>query len=834
MNSPAQPDCTAGECFHCGQPIPQNARYPVEIEHVSREMCCRGCQAVARAIVDGGLADYYRHRTAKSGTAALDASEVVPEWLRQARLYDLPEVQHSFVRQEAGEVREASLILEGIVCAACVWLNEHHISSLPGVLSVEVNYSTHRARVRWDNARIQLSEILHAVAAIGYTAHPFDPGRQEQLFQKERQAALRRLFIAGIGMMQVMMYAVPMYLATGDGSMPAWIASMMRWASLVLTLPVVAYSAWPFFLGAWRDLKLRQAGMDVPVALGVGAAFLASVYSTLTGEGEVYFDSVSMFVFFLLSGRFLEMGARRKAADAAERLVKLQPAMANRLVAYPESWKDELVAVSALSLGEHVLIRPGEAVPADGLVTQGASQVDESLLTGESRPVAKDAGERLIAGTVNVDSSLVMRVDGLGQDTVLSGIVRLLDQAMAEKPALAQLADRVAGWFVLALLLIAALTGTIWYFIEPARAFWITVAVLVVSCPCALSLATPAALTAATGSLTRLGLLATRGHALETLARATHFVFDKTGTLTLGKMSLLETVPLGAFSGTQCLRIAAQLEHASEHAIARAISAAAEGDGLTLLAGETVNIPGSGVEGVVGGQRYRLGRLNFAAGLCGGAVPPDALLVRNGATVVALVDESGWLALFVLGDMLRPDAADLVSGLQQRGKAVVLLSGDQEDAALQVANELGIVTVRAAMTPQGKLDYVRALQAEGAVVAMVGDGVNGAPVLAAADVSIAMGGGTQVARASADMILLSEHLLHLHAGLDVAVRTRHVIRQNLTWAFAYNMLAIPLAALGYITPWMAGIGMSASSLLVVLNALRLVQSGPGAAITVRK
>lgn len=834
MNSPAKPDCAAGECFHCGQPIPQNTHYPVEIEHISREMCCRGCQAVARAIVDGGLVDYYRHRTAKSGTAALDASEVVPEWLRQAKLYDLPEVQQSFVRQEAGEVREASLILEGIVCAACVWLNEHHISSLPGVLSVEVNYSTHRARVRWDNARIQLSEILHAVAAIGYTAHPFDPGRQEQLFQKERQAALRRLFIAGIGMMQVMMYAVPMYLASDDGSMPAWIASMMRWASLVLTLPVVAYSAWPFFLGAWRDLKLRQAGMDVPVALGVGAAFLASVYATLTGEGEVYFDSVSMFVFFLLSGRFLEMGARRKAADAAERLIKLQPAMANRLVAYPESWNDELVAVSALSLGEHVLIRPGEAVPADGLVAQGASQVDESLLTGESRPVAKEVGERLIAGTVNVDSSLVMRVDGLGQDTVLSGIVRLLDRAMAEKPALAQLADRVAGWFVLVLLLIAVLTGTIWYFVEPARAFWITVAVLVVSCPCALSLATPAALTAATGSLTRLGLLTTRGHALETLARATHFVFDKTGTLTLGKMALLETVSFGACSEAQCLRIAAQLEHSSEHAIARAISAAAEMDGKILISGETVNVPGSGVEGIVGGQRYRLGRLKFAAELCGEAVPPDALLGRNGATVVALVDESGWLALFVLGDMLRPDAADLVSGLQQRGKAVVLLSGDQEDAARQVANELGIVTVRAAMTPQGKLDYVRALQAEGAVVAMVGDGVNDAPVLAAADVSIAMGGGTQVARASADMILLSEHLLHLHAGLDVAVRTRHVIRQNLTWAFAYNMLAIPLAALGYITPWMAGIGMSASSLLVVLNALRLVQSGPGAAITARK
>jgi len=824
MNSSDYPDRAAAECFHCGQPIPKNSHYPVVIEHVSHEMCCRGCQAVAEAIVDGGLVDYYRHRTAKSGTAAPDAADVVPEWLRQAKLYDLPEVQRSFVRQEAGEVREASLILEGIVCAACVWLNERHISGLPGVLSVEINYSTHRARVRWDNARIKLSEILHAVAAIGYTAHPFDPGRQEQIFLKERQAALRRLFIAGIGMMQVMMYAVPVYIAGGDGSMPPWIENIMRWASLALTLPVVGYSAWPFFLGAWRDLKLRQAGMDVPVALGVGAAFTASVYATLTGGGEVYFDSVTMFVFFLLSGRFLEMGARRKAADAAEKLVKMQPAMASRLSAYPSTQADELVAVSSLSAGEYLLIRPGESVPADGVVEQGGSRVDESLLTGESRPVTKNVGGRLIAGTINVDSPLVMRVEGLGQDTVLSGIVRLLDRALAEKPALAQVADRVAGWFVLALLLIAVGTGVAWYFIEPARALWITVAVLVVSCPCALSLATPAALTAATGSLTRLGLLTTRGHALETLAKASHFVFDKTGTLTHGKMNLLEAIALGDASRERCLALAAALERASEHAIANAIAAAASVDSYEQCeVEETTNLPGSGVEGKIADRRYRLGRPAFVAELCGSPVPDALVRERDGATVVALGDENGWLALFALGDTLRPDAASLVKGLQQRGKTVVLLSGDQEDAAQGVARQLGIKTVRAAMTPQGKLDFVRGLQREGAVVAMVGDGVNDAPVLAAAGVSIAMGGGTQVARASADMILLSEHLPHLLAGVDIAVKTSRIIRQNLAWAFVYNLIAIPLAALGYITPWMAGIGMSASSLLVVLNALRLVE-----------
>ena len=712
---------TTGLCFHCGLPLPAGARYPVEVEGVEEEMCCRGCQAVAQAIVDGGLVDYYRHRTARSGTAALDPSELVPDWLRQATLYDLPEVQQSFVRREAGEVREASLILEGLVCAACVWLNERHLAALPGVMSAEVNYSTHRARLRWDNSRIKLSEILAAVAAIGYVAHPFDPGRQEQLFVKERQAALRRLFIAGIGMMQVMMYAVPLYLAD-DGTMTPAIENLMRWASLILTAPVVAYSASPFFVGAWRDLRRRRAGMDVPVALGIGAAFVASVYATMVGKGEVYFDSVAMFVFFLLSGRFLEMGARRRAADGAERLVRLQPAMANRLPDFPRSRWDEPVAVGGLTLGEFLLVRPGEPIPADGVVVEGTSRVDESLLTGESRLLPKSEGGRLIAGTVNGESPLVMRIEGLGQDTVLAGIVRLLDRALAEKPALARLADRVAGWFVAALLLTAAAVGVAWYVWEPVRALWVTVAVLVVSCPCALSLATPAALTAATGSLTRLGLLVTRGHALETLARATHFVFDKTGTLSYGRMTLLAAKPLAHLSADRCLAVAAALERASEHPIAAAIRDAASA-GEHLDAVEMAGFPGSGIEGRVDGRRYRLGQPAFVAQLCGG-MPHGTHGLPANATVVALGDEQCLLALFALGDELRPDAAELVDALRRRGKEVVLLSGDQADAVREAARRLGIVIASAGATPDTKLAQVRALQRGGAVVAMLGDGVD--------------------------------------------------------------------------------------------------------------
>ncbi len=809
------------QCFHCGLPVPPRASYSVSIDGQPRPMCCRGCEAVAQAIVAGGLGHYYRHRT----QLPQSPQEVLPEFLLQLPLYDSPEVQRSFVKEEAGQVREAALILEGIACAACVWLNEQHIARLPGVLGVEINYSTHRARVRWDDSRIRLSEILQAVVAIGYTAHPFDPGRYEEVHRRERKAALRRLFVAGFGAMQVMMYAVPVYLAS-DGTMAPGIERLMHWASLLLTLPVVLYSAGPFFLGAWRDLRLRRLGMDVPVALGIGGAFLASAWATVLGRGEVYFDSVAMFVFFLLCGRFLEAGVRARASGAVENLVRLIPAFAALLPGFPGSRETEQVPVSSLKPGDFVLVRPGEAVPADGRVEQGESQVDESLLSGESRPVAKQPGEALTGGSVNAVSPLLMRVERVGQDTVLSGIVRLLDRAQTEKPRIALVADRAASWFVLALLLGAAGVAVTWYTVDPQRALWITVSVLVATCPCALSLATPVALTAATGSLTRLGLLTTRGHALETLARATHFVFDKTGTLTHGRMALLETVALGAVERERCLALAASLEHGSEHPVARALIDAAQG--LAPEAAEVRNFPGLGVEGRLEGRRCRLGAPRFVMELSGGPLPAQIGALPSSATVVALGDEAGWLALFALGDRLRGDAHLLVRGLQGMGRQVCLLSGDRPEAVAEAAAALGIDCARGGASPAEKLEYVRALQRQGAVVAMVGDGINDAPVLAQAQVSVAMGGGTQVAQATADMVLLSGQLTRLLEGLAVATRTTRIIRQNLWWALAYNCLILPFAALGHVTPWMAGIGMSASSLLVVLNAARLARRRPAA------
>ncbi|MGD2083516.1 MAG: heavy metal translocating P-type ATPase, partial [Chromatiales bacterium] len=530
--------------------MPPGFRHRVEIRGEPREMCCRGCEAVARAIVDGGLEGFYDHRTAPAPTAA----ELVPEALRRMELYDQHRLQESFVERDEGSVRHASLILEGITCAACVWLNEHHVGRLPGVLEFSVNYSTHRARVRWDDSRIHLSEILKAIASIGYIAHPFDPGRQEDVYRRERAQALRRLAVAGLGAMQVMMIAVALYAGEYSGMEPE-MRGFLRWVSLLIALPVVLYSAQTFFRSAWRDLRGARLGMDVPVALAIGAAFLASLWGTVTGGGEVYFDSACMFTFFLLASRFLEMGARHRAGQAAEELVRLLPATATRLTADGE----EDVAVAELVPGDRVRVRPGETVPADGAVLEGASSVDESLLTGESLPRARESGDALVGGTLNVESPLVMRVEKVGEDTLVSAIIRLLDRAQTEKPRVARLADRVAGWFVGALLLLAAGVASYWWLHSPDRAFSITLAVLVVTCPCALSLATPAALTAATGALTRSGVLTTRGHALETLARATHLLLDKTGTLTRGELRLTAVHPVRELDRRRCLALAAAL-----------------------------------------------------------------------------------------------------------------------------------------------------------------------------------------------------------------------------------------------------------------------------------
>ncbi|GMR08953.1 MAG: heavy metal translocating P-type ATPase [Gammaproteobacteria bacterium] len=812
-----------GPCFHCGLPVPEGSNYSAEINGIDRSMCCPGCEAVAQAIVAGGLNDYYKFRDTQNATGR----ELVPHFLDELKLYDNPKVQQSFVRHEEGEgddVREASLIIEGIVCAACVWLNEHHIASMSGVLDMQINYSTHRARLRWDNSIVSLSDVLAAISRIGYLAHPYDPGRQQLLFEKQRKQSLRRLGLAGIFGMQVMMLAVALYFGQRSG-MDAGIKNFFQWLSLLLTLPVLLYSAQPFFLGAWRDIKNLRMGMDVPVTLGIAAAFIASVIHSITGSGEIYFDSVVMFVFFLLVARHFEMAGRKRAAESSEALVRQMPAMATRLV----NDREEVIPAVELGTGDHLLIRPGEHIPADGIVTKGRSSIDESLLTGESLPVSRSTGEQVIGGSINIESPFTMEVLHSGEDTRLSGILRLLDKAQAEKPRISLQADRIVSFFVGGVLLLATIVGIYWWVHEPAQWLAITIAVLVVTCPCALSLATPTAMTAATGNLTTLGLLTTRGHALETLVQATHVIFDKTGTLTRGILTLKDIRTYTDRTPDECLAMAAALENFSEHPLARAIIQYA-GDIQPPVVSEVSNVPGSGlsgklVSGKLDGDTLYIGSPKYILASTQHSLDGHELahLGENGDTVVILASRQALLAAFILGDECRDDAAGVVASLQQAGKQVMLLTGDHPQAAQFVARQCGIEQVMSELSPQDKLQQVKRLQQQGAVVAMVGDGVNDAPVMAQAQVSIAMGGGTQLALTSGDMILLSEQLGHLPAGLEVARRTLSIIRQNLLWAIGYNVIALPVAAMGLLQPWMAALGMSFSSLFVVMNALRLTR-----------
>ncbi len=805
---------TPASCFHCGLPVPRGLDLRVEIAGEQQPMCCHGCRAVAQAIVDSGNADFYKHRTAASPTG----ETVLPGFIRQTEVYDHPDIQKTFVRTPAEHQREAALILEGIVCAACVWLNERHVAQLPGVLDVQVNYATHRARVRWDDRRIKLSEILQAIHHIGYTAHPYDPEQQQQAFERDRRNQLRRIGIAGVLGMQVMVLSIALYIGDWSG-MEAGFRTFFRWIGLLLTTPVLLYSGMPFFRGAWRDLRNRSAGMDVPVSLGILVAFAGSVHASWTGQGEVYYDSVVMFIFFLLSSRYFELMARKRSAETLEQLSRALPAMATRI---DHGGEQIVIPLTELRTGDTVLVRPGETVPADGRIIHGESSVSEALLTGESTPLAKAPGATLIGGSINIESPLTLQVEHTGLDTVLAEIVRLLEQAQNEKPAITRLADRVAGWFVAAVLVLAAVVGVYWWQQAPDDWLPILVSVLVVTCPCALSLATPTAVSAATGTMLARGLLMLRGHSLETLAHCTHVVFDKTGTLTFGTPELSSVRCFSHLDEREVIAIAAAMEQQSEHPAGKAIVRAAAGN-KRIMAGDIKNIPGAGIQACVQGGQWFIGHAQFIgehshADLT--ALPDD----NGDGSRILLADADQLYAMFVLQDRMRPEAPGVVAELHGRGLEVLLLSGDNPATARQLAVEAGIREVHGGMSPADKLAAVQALQQQGAVVAMVGDGINDAPVLAAANVSVVMRDAAHISQASADMVLLSSNLQALTDGMGLARKTLRIIRQNLSWAVMYNLVALPAAALGYVAPWMAAIGMSTSSLLVVLNALRLARN----------
>ncbi|ULJ60084.1 heavy metal translocating P-type ATPase [Wielerella bovis] len=829
---------TEKSCFHCGLPVPENIHLTIIYEQHEEPTCCAGCQAVAQGIIDAGLGNYYKNRTASAEKASLPPDEI----LAQLKLYDLPEVQAEFVEMLPENEKEAMLMLSGITCAACTWLIEQQLLRKAGIVKVELNYSTQRARVRWDDARVKLSEILHLIQQTGYTAAPYDAQKQEEQAQKERKKMLIRIAVAGLASMQTMMFALPTYLYQ---DIEEQYLLILHWSSFLMVLPAIFYSAQPFFIGAWRDFHNKRTGMDTPIALAITLTFIAGIYSLTQHSGSgLYFESIAMLVLFLLIGRFVEQSARRKAGDAAERLVKLVPAFCHKIKDLEKEISEEAAVVS-LKMGDTIVVRAGEIVPVDGVVLRGDSEINEAMLTGESVPVAKSVGNRVTAGTLNVASPLIIQAEQVGNQTRLAHIVKLLDRALSQKPRLAELAEKYAAGFTSSLILMAIPTFAVWWRLADAQtALWITVALLVITCPCALSLATPAALAASTGRLASEGVLIARGHALETLAQVSDAVFDKTGTLTAGKLSVNQFVNFsGSLKDVQLIEIAQLLEQHSEHPIAKAIlglgtdlshlSATNEAKDAPqsdffrqpeIQIAQKINKIGQGISAQItvqgDTQIWSIGKPDFVAEIAG--MQPESMreLAQQGS-VIALGNQNGFQAAFLLRDTIKVDTVEMLQKLSQQNIVLHILSGDNEAAVSQLAHQLNIANYCATATPEDKLAYVQALQGQGKRVLMLGDGINDAPVLAMADVSVAVAGSADVAREGADVMLLNDDFAALPLMLAQAAKTQRIIRQNLLWATGYNLLVVPLAVLGYVTPWIAALGMSVSSLIVVGNALRL-------------
>ena len=805
-------------CFHCGLPVPPHTELPIQYEHQEHPTCCAGCQAVAQSIIDAGLGNYYKQRTAQAEQAGLPP----PEILEQLKLYDLPEVQADFVETLAEHQREAVLMLHGITCAACVWLIEQQLLRLNGIVSVELNYSTQRARIQWDDSRVKLSDILLRIQQTGYSAAPYDAQKAEASAQQERKKSLIRVAVAGLSMMQTMMFALPTYLY--NDIEPLYL-TILHWGVFLMALPVLLYSAVPFYQGFWRDIKNRRAGMDTPITLAIFLTSLAGLYALFSDAGEgMYFEGLAMLVFLLLLGRFMEQDARRKAGDAAERLVKLVPAFCHHLPDYPNEQSVE-AAVVKLKTGDMIVVRAGEVIPVDGTVLSGESAVDEAMLTGENLPISKTTHDKVTAGTLNTASPLIIRADEVGNRTRLAHIVKLLDRALSQKPRLAVLADRYASSFVLSTVLFAipVFLGW-WWYADIYKALWITVSLLVITCPCALSLATPTALAASTGKLAGQGILVSGSQALETLALATDVVFDKTGTLTEGKLAVQHIMLFHSLNQDDAIYLAQVLEQQSEHPIARAIAQLSTASTLHVQSEQRINRVGHGVRAQLTlhgqSQQWSIGRPEFVQETAG-ALPTELQHIQHHGTVIALGNQQGFVAAFLLQDQTKAQIPTMLAQLTQQGLHLHILSGDRQAAVQALAQTLNIPHIHAEATPEDKLAYVETLQRQGKKVLMIGDGINDAPVLAASDVSIAVASGADVARDGADIVLLNDEMTAIPATIQQARKTARIIRQNLIWASAYNLIAVPLAVAGLVNPWIAALGMSSSSLLVLLNALRL-------------
>jgi Cu2+-exporting ATPase len=889
----------AGHCFHCGDPVPKPPFFS-EILGERREMCCLGCQLASQSIVEAGLEQYYLDRSEINRTASLPAE------MTRLQAYDHDDIKSQFVYQQEGH-SVAELSVNNLRCAACTWLIESRLDEIDGIDKCQVNLTNQRMRIIWDEDKLPISQILATISEIGYEAKPYRQDSHEAMLARHNKKMLLRLGIAALGAMQSMMYAVALYFGE-YGEILVNQRDFLRWVSLFVSIPVFFYAGIPFFTSAWSAVRARQVNMDVPVSVALIVTFFASLYATITGSGQTYFDSVSMFIFFLLAGRYIEHNARLKAASMANDLVVIEPVLVQKVASDEAAARQLLDAVSAtqgtseflhnelpaatkqetariaseltaqyrlgsaglgtsddsqvndkdtaniaaevnslaatetmitaqgLQVGDIVMVAAGSEIISDGILLSETATVSQSLLTGEGDLIVKQQGDYVVGGSQNDSQPFYMLVTALVEDSQIGLIDRLMNRAMSEKPKIAQRADELARWFVARILVLSVLVFAGWYLVDPSQAIWATVAVLVATCPCALSLATPIALTVATNRLASYGFLTTRGHTLQTLAEITHVAFDKTGTLTNGKPNLLniEVQPSAEQSDEELLAIAAALEVGSRHPVAHALLTAAYQMHLPATAAR-LNYPAGGVEAVVttesGAQTYRIGHFEFAVDYelpSAASLRPDLLANRASSAVVLSVQTSSgtttsWqpLAFFYFNDSVRDTAKALIEQLKARNLHPVMLTGDPSPQALVLAKELGIEEAYNGLSPSDKVTHIQRLQSTGARVLMVGDGINDAPVLAAANVSSSIAGAADLAQVSSDSVILNGKISAISDAKRVADKSQKIIKQNFRWALIYNFSVLIPAVFGYVPPWLAAIGMSLSSLFVVLNALRL-------------
>ena len=856
-----------GHCFHCGDPLPDKPFFTL-ILHEQRPMCCMGCQLAAQSIVEAGLEQYYLDRSEINRTASL------PDSLYQLQAYDHDEVKSQFIYPQDG-ASVAELSVSNLRCAACGWLIETQLYKLDGLQQCQVNLTHQRMRVVWDENRLPISQILAQVQAVGYDAKPYRQDTHEAMLRRDNRRMMFQLGIAALGAMQAMMFAVGLYFGEYTG-MDINDRQFLRWVSLFVSIPVFLIAGIPFFTSAWSAIRAKQVNMDVPISIAIVITFFASLYATVGQTGETYYDSVSMLIFFLLAGKYVEHNARVKAANLANDLVVVEPILvaklghediigsADTLQDYSQRYQaafhaslehhrpmeqddelvtnatvkqhpiapasQDLVSAQSLQVGDIVRIDAGSSVISDGILLSNTATVSQSLLTGESDLIVKQLGDEIVGGSQNDSQPFIMQVTALPKDSQMGVIDRLVNRALSEKPQVALRADKLARWFVARVLVIASGVFLAWYFIEPSHAIWATVAVLVATCPCALSLATPIALTVSTNRLASLGFLATRGHTITSLANVTHVAFDKTGTLTYGQPNLLAIEPLHAANNMdeqRLLTLAASLEIGSRHPIAHALLTATRQ--LHLPQAEQLEqVAGGGLQAMIEGKAYRLGHLSFVLDNANEQVLADSppnLEQHHASTSVTLSQFDGhtWqpMAHFYFHDKVREAARATIDALTAQGINVLMLTGDPSEQAQLVAQRLGIETVYKGLTPQDKVEHLQALQQQGHVVQMVGDGVNDAPVLAAATISTAMAGAADLAQVTSDSLVLNGEIFSVAKAHQVARKTDHIIAQNFRWALGYNLVVLLPAAFGYVPPWLAAIGMSISSLFVVMNALRL-------------